>query len=97
MLCMNIILYIENFLKIKENQDHYLKNKWKLYWFSWGRTWINSNLKNNVMVKILKDKFGIEVSESTIRRALNEHEYHYIGHNIYLKILGKSSKKDLFG
>ena len=29
------------------------------------------------MVKLLKDKFGIEVSESTIRRALQEHEYHY--------------------
>ena len=30
------------------------------------------------MVKLLKDKFGIEVSESTIRRALQEHEYHYL-------------------
>ena len=29
----------------------------------------NSNLKNNAMVKLLKDKFGIEVSESTIRRS----------------------------
>ena len=29
----------------------------------------NSNLKNNAMVKLLKDKFGIEVLESTIRRA----------------------------
>ena len=38
----------------------------------------NSNLKNNAMVKLLKDKIGIEVSESTIRRALQEHEYHYI-------------------
>ena len=36
----------------------------------------NSNLKNNAMVKLLKDKFGIEVSKSTIRRALQEHEYH---------------------
>ena len=26
MLCMCIILYIENFLKIKKNQDHHLKN-----------------------------------------------------------------------
>ena len=33
---------------------------------------------NNAMVKLLKDKFGIEVSESTIRRELQEHEYHYI-------------------
>ena len=40
MLCMSIILYIENFLKIKENQDHHLKIKQKLYWFSWRRTWI---------------------------------------------------------
>ena len=30
------------------------------------------------MVKLLKDKLGIEFSESTIRRALQEHEYHYI-------------------
>ena len=29
------------------------------------------------MVKLLKDKFEIKVSESTIRRALQEHEYHY--------------------
>ena len=42
----------------------------------------NSNLKNNAMIKLLKDKFGIEVSESTIRRALQEHEYHYIGPKI---------------
>ena len=26
----------------------------------------NSNLKNNAMVKLFKDKFGIEVSENTI-------------------------------
>ena len=26
MLCMSTILYIDNFLKIKENQDHHLKN-----------------------------------------------------------------------
>ena len=34
----------------------------------------NSNLKNNAMVKLLKDKFEIEVSESAIRRALQEHD-----------------------
>ena len=52
----------------------------------------NSNLKNNAMVKLLKDKFGIEVSESTIRRALQEHEYHYIGH-IHKKYLERAAKK----
>ena len=45
------------------------------------------------MIKLLKDKFGIEVSESTIRRAFQEHEYHYIGPKTCPKILGKSSKK----
>ena len=30
------------------------------------------------MVKLLKDKFEIDVSESTIRRAFQEYEYHYI-------------------
>ena len=45
------------------------------------------------MVKLLKDKFWIEVSESTIRSALQEHEYHYIGLKICPKILEKSSKK----
>ena len=54
----------------------------------------NSNLQNNAMVKLLKNKFRIEVSESTIRRALQEHEYHYIGPKICPNILGKSSKKD---
>ena len=29
----------------------------------------NSNLKNNAMVKLLQEKFGIGVSESAIRRA----------------------------
>ena len=50
---------------------------------------------NNAMVKLLKDKFGIEVSESTIRRTLQEHEYHYIGSEICQKnILGKRCKKE---
>ena len=45
------------------------------------------------MVKLLIDKFEIEVSESTIRRALQEHEYQYIRPKIYPKNFGKSSKK----
>ena len=28
-----------------EDQDHHLKIKWKLYWFSWGRTWIKFKFK----------------------------------------------------
>ena len=44
------------------------------------------------MVKDLKDKFGTEVSESIIRRALREHEY--LNLKCAQKILGKSSKKD---
>ena len=35
------------------------------------------------MVKLLKDKFGIEVSEIIIRRELQEYKYHYIGPKIY--------------
>ena len=46
------------------------------------------------MFKLLKDKFGIEVSESTIRRALQEHEYHYIEPKIWQKIFRKRCKKD---
>ena len=46
------------------------------------------------MVKLLKEKFGIEVSESTIRRELQEHEYHYIGPKIWQNIFGKRCKKD---
>ena len=45
------------------------------------------------MVKLLKDKFGIEVSESTIRSALQEHEYHYIGPKICPKYLERAAKK----
>ena len=45
------------------------------------------------MIKLLKDKFEIEVSESTIRRAFQVHEYHYIGSKTCPKILGKNSKK----
>ena len=40
MLCINIILYIENFLKTTENYDDFLEIKWKLYWFYGGRNWI---------------------------------------------------------
>ena len=47
------------------------------------------------MVKLLKDKFGIEVSESTIRRALQEHEYHYIGTIIWQKNTWKEQQKRL--
>ena len=47
------------------------------------------------MVKLLKDKFGIEVSESTIRRALQEHEYHYIGPKICYKNTWKVQQKRL--
>ena len=47
------------------------------------------------MVKLLKDKFGIEVSESIIRRALHEHEYHYIGPKISPKNTWKEQKKRL--
>ena len=53
----------------------------------------NSNLKNNAMVKLLKDNFGIDVSESTIRRALQEHEYHYIGPKIWKKYLERVAKR----
>ena len=45
------------------------------------------------MVKLLKDKFGIEVLENIIRRALQELEYHYIGPKICQKILRKNRKK----
>ena len=53
----------------------------------------NSNLKNNAMVKIFKDKFGIKVSESTIRRALQEYEYHYIGPKIWQKYLEEMQER----
>ena len=45
------------------------------------------------MVKLLKDKLGIEVSESTIRRALQEHECHYIRPKVAKKIFGKIKKR----
>ena len=47
------------------------------------------------MVKLLKDKIEIEVSESTIRRALQEHEYHYIGPKIWQKNIWKELQKRL--
>ena len=95
MMCMSTILYIENFLKIKENQDHNLKKISENYiYFFEEELESNSNLKNNAMVKLLKDKFGIEVSESIIRRSLQEHEFHYIGPKICQKILGKINKKE---
>ena len=54
----------------------------------------NTNLKNDAMVKLIKDKFGIEVSESTIRRALQEHEYRYIGPKIcQKKYLERAAKR----
>ena len=49
------------------------------------------------MVKLLKDKFGIEVSGGAIGSAFQEHENHYIRPKICPKILGKSSNKDWIG
>ena len=46
--CMRTI-FLENFLRIKENQDHHLKIKWKLYWLSLERTWIKFKFKENAM------------------------------------------------
>ena len=37
------------------------------------------------MIKLLKDKIEIEVSESTNRRALQKHKYHNVGHKICRK------------
>ena len=47
------------------------------------------------MVKLLKDKFGIEVLESKIRRVLQEHEYYYIWPKIYQKNTWKEQQKRL--
>ena len=85
----------QRILKIKENQDHHLKKLNENYIdFLEEELESNSNLKNNTMVKLFKDKFGIKVSESTIRRALQEHEYRYIGPKIWQTIFGKRCKKD---
>ena len=47
------------------------------------------------MVKPLKDKFGIEVSENTIRRVLQKHEYYYIGPKIFPKNTWKEQQTRL--
>ena len=49
------------------------------------------------MVKLPKDKLYIEVSESTVRRALQKHECHYIGPKICQKYLEREVKKDKIG
>ena len=82
-------------MKLKENKYHHLKIKWKLYLFLEEELESNLNLKNNAMVKLLKGKFWIEVSESTIWRALQEHEYHYIGPKICQKKTWKEQQKRL--
>ena len=88
-----MLMKYQRILKIKENQDYHLKKLSENYIdFLEEELESNSNLKNNAMVKLLKDKFGIEVSESTIRRALQEHEYNYIGPKIWQKIFGKRYK-----
>ena len=46
------------------------------------------------MVKLLKDKFEIDVSENTIRRAFQEYEYHYIWPKICSKNTWKEQQKD---
>ena len=90
---MSIIIYIENFLKIKENQDHLLKKLSENY-IDFLEEELESNLKNNAMVKLLIDKFGIEVSESTIRRAFQEYKYQYIGPKICPKNTWKEQQKN---
>ena len=55
----------------------------------------NSNLKNSAMVKLIKDKYGIEISDSTVRRALHERGYSYIGPKISPKNTLKEQQKRL--
>ena len=55
---------------------------------------LESNLKNNTIVKLLKDKFGIKVTESTIRGASQEHEFHYIEPKIWPINIWKEQQKD---
>ena len=55
----------------------------------------NSDLKNSAMVKLIKDKYGIEISDSTVRRALHERGYSYIGPKISPKNTLKEQQKRL--
>ena len=54
----------------------------------------NSNLKNNAMVKLLKNKFGFEVSEIQLEEHCKSMNIIILDPKYAQKILGKSSKKD---
>ena len=43
-------------------------------------------------LKIIKDKYGTEISDITIKRTLNELRYSYAKPQISPKIIGKNNK-----
>ena len=95
MMWMSIILYIENFLKIKENKDHHIKIKLKLYWFF--RKNLNQIQRIMQWLNFLKTNLGLKF----LKAQLEEHRKNM---NIIIldlkypqKILGKSNKKDYIG
>ena len=60
-------LYIENFLKIKENQDHNLKKLSENYIdFLEEELDSNSNLKNNAMVKLLNTNLEMKFQKAQL-------------------------------
>ena len=51
---------------------------------------MNSKLNNNAIVKLIKNNFDVEVSGSTVRRALQEKDYHIFDRKLSLKIQKKN-------
>ena len=54
---------------------------------------VNSDLKNNAMIELIKGKYGIEISDSKFRRTLHERGCSCVAIKISQKILWKNNKK----
>ena len=55
---------------------------------------VNSDLKNNAMIKLIKDKYGVKISDSTVRRELHERGYSYVETSRISKKYLKTTIKD---
>ena len=55
----------------------------------------NSDLKNNAMIELIKDKYGVEISDSKFRRTLHERGCSSVAIKISQKNTPKEQQKIL--
>ena len=82
------------FLEDRRIKNYPLNAKRISYWFFEEELEANSDLKNNAMIKQIKNKYGVEISDNKVRREYDIKVDIVMLNLKYLqKILEKNSKK----